>query len=240
MSEPPRILIVDDDVRLCRALARYLRQEHYEVQTAQSAERMRQLLEAGSPDLVILDLMLPDGDGFSLARELRARYELAIVMLTGRADTVDKVVGLELGADDYVTKPFDPRELLARVRTVLRRVSDAGKSTSAGSVARFAGWTFDLAAHELTDPEGKPVSLTAHEHKLLAALVERHHQVLTRTAILDLLTQREWTPYDRSVDVLVAKLRKKLGDHRPQPSLIKTIRSVGYMFTATVDFDGSP
>jgi two-component system OmpR family response regulator len=238
MSEPPSILIVDDDERLCRGLARYLRQENYRVQTAQSAVQLHELLAVSQPDLVILDLMLPDADGFDLARELRATFDFAIVMLTGKADTVDKVVGLELGADDYITKPFDPRELLARVRSVLRRASVAGKPREAGSVACFGGWKLDLTAYELWDPEGEPVPLTTHEFKLLAALIEHHHQVVTRSAILDLLTQREWTPYDRSVDVLVAKLRKKLGDDSQQPSLIKTIRGIGYMLTATVDFRG--
>lgn len=236
MSEAPRILIVDDDERLCRALARYLRQENYRVQTARSGAELRKLLAAGPPDLLILDLMLPDEHGFNLARELRAAFDFAIVMLTGKSDTVDKVVGLELGADDYMTKPFDPRELLARVRSVLRRVSASGNARLPGSVVCFGGWTLDLAAYELTDPEGHPVNLTAHEFRLLAALIEHHHEVVTRSAILDLLTQREWTPYDRSVDVLVAKLRKKLGDDSHQPSLIKTIRGVGYMLTATVDF----
>jgi two-component system OmpR family response regulator len=236
MSEAERILIVDDDERLCRALARYLHQENYLVQTAHSGAELRALLTAGKPDLVILDLMLPDEDGFQLARELRSAFDFAIVMLTGKSDTVDKVVGLELGADDYVTKPFDPRELLARVRSVLRRLSGSDKSSLPGSVVCFGGWKLNLTAYELTDPEGHPVSLTAHEFSLLATLVEHHHEVVQRSEILELLTQREWTPYDRSVDVLVAKLRKKLGDHPQNPSLIKTIRGVGYMLTATVDF----
>jgi len=236
MSEPRSILIVDDDARLCRALARYLRQESFRVETAQSAEQMRQALTGMPPDLVILDLMLPDEDGFNLARELRATSDSAIVMLTGKADTVDKVVGLELGADDYITKPFEPRELLARVRSVLRRVSSRESDRPVGSIVRFGGWRLDLTAYELTDPEGRPVNLTAHEFKLLTALIEHHHQVVTRSEVLNLFTHREWTPYDRSVDVLVAKLRKKLGEDSQQASLIKTIRGVGYMLTATVDF----
>ena len=164
MSAAPSILIVDDDPRLCRALARYFEREGYSVRTATSGAEMRQKLALERPDLVLLDLMLPDEDGFSLARELRAHSDIAVVILTGKADTVDKVVGLELGADDYVTKPFDERELLARVRSVLRRASAGkpGTTDAGGTVARFAGWTLDLGSYELTSPAGEPVSLTPH------------------------------------------------------------------------------
>ncbi len=220
MSAAPSILIVDDDPRLCRALARYFEREGYSVRTATSGAEMRQKLALERPDLVLLDLMLPDEDGFSLARELRANSDIAVVILTGKADTVDKVVGLELGADDYVTKPFDERELLARVRSVLRRASTgrAGTTDADGTVARFAGWTLDLGSYELTSPAGEPVSLTSHEFQLLAAFARHPNRVLTRDAIMDLIAGRNWSPEDRSVDVLVGKLRKKIDDDPQHPA----------------------
>jgi DNA-binding response OmpR family regulator len=239
MSAAPSILIVDDDPRLCRALARYFEREGYSVRTATSGEEMRQKLALERPDLVLLDLMLPDEDGFSLARELRANSDIAVVILTGKADTVDKVVGLELGADDYVTKPFDERELLARVRSVLRRASAgrAGTTDADGTVVRFAGWTLDLGSYELTSPAGEPVSLTQHEFQLLAAFARHPNRVLTRDAIMDLLAGRNWSPEDRSVDVLVGKLRKKLDDDPQHPRLIETVRGVGYKLSARVAFE---
>lgn len=232
MSVSASILIVDDDPRLCRTLARYFKQEGYETHTATSGEEMRQRLAANKPDLVILDLILPDEDGFSLARELRSTYDLAVVILTGKADTIDKVVGLEIGADDYVTKPFDERELLARVRSVLRRTSEGGrgKAEAAGSTACFAGWRFDLSAYELTSPAGQPVALTPHEFQLLTAFVQHGNRVLTRDAILELVADRDWSPDDRSVDMLVGKLRKKIEENPREPQLIETIRGVGYKF----------
>ncbi len=230
MSTSTSILIVDDDPRLCRALARYFRQEGYDVRTAVNGQEMREQLAVEWPDLVILDLMLPDGDGFSLARELRATSEVAIVILTGKADATDKVVGLELGADDYVTKPFNDRELLARVRSVLRRTSPAArdKPEPAGSIACFAGWRLDLGAYELTSPAGEVVALTPHEFQLLSTLVRHGNRVLTREAILELVAGRDWSPDDRSVDVLVGKLRKKIETDPQTPHLIDTVRGVGY------------
>ena len=239
MSVSTRLLIVDDDPRLCRSLARYLKQQGYEVRTASSGEEMRQRLAAERPDLVILDLILPDEDGFSLARELRSSYDLPIVILTGKTDTIDKVVGLEIGADDYITKPFDERELLARVRSVLRRTSkgERGKNEAEGSVACFADWRLDLNSYELTSPAGVPVALTRHEFQLLAAFVKHGNRVLTRDAILDLVADRNWSPDDRSVDVLIGKLRKKIEDDPRVPQLIETIRGVGYKFRAKVIFE---
>ncbi len=239
MSAAPSILIVDDDPRLCRALARYFEREGYGVRTATSGGEMRQKLALERPDLVLLDLMLPDEDGFSLARELRAHSDIAVVILTGKADTVDKVVGLELGADDYVTKPFDERELLARVRSVLRRASAGkpGTTDAGGTVARFAGWTLDLGSYELTSPAGEPVSLTPHEFELLAAFARHPNRVLTRDAIMDLIAGRNWSPEDRSVDVLVGKLRKKIEEDPQNPRLIETVRGVGYKLSARATFE---
>jgi DNA-binding response OmpR family regulator len=239
MSGSTSILIVDDDPRLCRTLARYFEHEGYTAHTATSGAEMRQRLAIERPNLVILDLILPDEDGFSLARELRANYDLPIIILTGKADTVDKVVGLEIGADDYVTKPFDERELLARIRSVLRRAAKVGKGglESPVSIARFAGWRLDLYSYELTSPSGEPVALTPHEFQLLAAFVKHGNRVLTREVILEQVADRNWSPDDRSVDVLVGKLRKKLEKNPQDPKLIETIRGMGYKLKAKVSFE---
>ena len=237
MTTAASILIVDDDVRLCRVLARYFVREGYTVRTASSGREMREKLAVQAPSLIVLDLMLPDEDGFSLARELRATSDIAIVILTGKSNTVDKVVGLELGADDYVTKPFDERELLARVHSVLRRAGAAGDGSpsAGGSRACFAGWTLDLDSYELTSPVGEPVRLTSHEFQLLAAFVQHPGRVLTREAILDLVAGRDWSPDDRSVDVLVGRLRRKIENDPRNPRLIETVRGVGYKLVARVE-----
>lgn len=240
MVTATQILIVDDDPRLCRTLGRYLSEEGYGVYMANNGEEMRQHMAQDSPNLVILDVKLPGEDGFTLARELRSRYDVGIIMLTVKDNTVDKIVGLEVGADDYLTKPFEERELLARIRSVLRRTSRTPTDTAAsetGSIARFAGWTMDLAAQELTSPAGKEIHLTGYEFSLLAGLVRNPNRVLNRDQMLDFVAGREWSPLDRSIDVLVRKLRKKLEDNPQNPSLIKTVRGTGYKFVARVEFE---
>lgn len=241
MIASAKILVVDDDPRICRLLTRYLGQEGYGVSTASNGEGMRQRVAAEQPDLVILDLVLPGEDGLTLAQELRSQSDMAIVMLTGKSDIVDKVVGLELGADDYVTKPFDERELLARVRSVLRRRAFENHQRSQvtgsqGSIARFDGWQLDLKAHKLTSPTGDNIHLTSHEFQLLTALITRCNRALRRDEIFDLVAGRNWSPYDRSIDVLMGKLRRKIEDDPKNPTLIQTIRGVGYMFSARVDW----
>jgi DNA-binding response OmpR family regulator len=239
MSISANILVVDDEPRICRLLDHYLTQEQYKVHTASNGEDMRRLLGEEHIDLVILDLMLPHEDGFSLAREvLRAYSDVAIIILTGKTESIDKVVGLELGADDYMTKPFHFRELLARVRSVLRRVRvQAGSGTvPEHSIVHFAGWRFDLTAQELKSPAGNDLRLTAHEFQLLSAFVKNPNHVLTRDAIMNLISGREWAPFDRSIDVLIAKLRKKLQDDTNQQTVIRTVRGVGYKFVAKVDY----
>ena len=238
LNDRNKILVVDDDPRICRLVACYLGSEGYNVHTATNSTELQLLMTVESPDLIILDVMLPGEDGFTIARSLRAKSNVPIVMLTGKSDTVDKVVGLEIGADDYITKPFVERELLARVRSILRRASQNLTSVPNGehTIARFAGWQLDLAAHKLTSPKGTKVYLTTHEWALLEAFVTRQNRVLTRDEILELTAQREWTPQDRSIDVLVAKLRAKLEDDAKHPKLIQTIRGVGYKFTCRVDF----
>ena len=191
-----KILIVDDDERLCRTLAKYLTREGYSVREALNGDEMRAKLADEPADLILLDLILPDEDGLSLARDLRAESDVAIIMLTGKTDTIDKIVGLELGADDYITKPFDERELLARMRTVLRRTAKGAEGEHGGveSNAQFAGWNLDLVAHELTSPGGSHVHLTSSQFQLLASLVARPNRVMSREEILTLVSGREWSP----------------------------------------------
>ncbi len=240
MRTAPSILIVDDDQRLRRVISRFLFREGYKVREAGNAIEMRRALGVRPADLILLDLMLPGEDGLSLTRELRATSDVAIIMLTGKGNTIDKVVGLEVGADDYITKPFDERELLARVRTVLRRSqavkhNPMGGTLSSGRQAKFCGWTMDLVSHEVTAADGERVDITGNEFQLLASLLARPMQALTRQEILDLVFGRDWSPTDRSIDVLVAKLRRKLEKDPKYPRIIKTVRGMGYMFAAEVE-----
>lgn len=234
-----RILLVDDERRLCDFLSKFLIGEGYAVRVAHDGRGMRAALADNHFDLIILDLTFPQGeDGLTLAKGLRAQTDTPFIMLSGKGATIDKVVGLELGADDYVAKPFEPRELLARIRTVLRRAANriSSNETSAersDSEVEFGGWRLDLARHELLSPDQRKIELTSQEFQLLEALVQRAGRVLSRDQILDIVAQRHWSPYDRSIDVLIGKLRRKLGDDARQPRMIKTVRGVGYMFVPT-------
>jgi DNA-binding response OmpR family regulator len=238
MHKSISILVVDDDQRLCDLLRRYLSREGFRVNTVMSGEQMRRYIKQEMPDLVLLDLMLPDEDGLSLAQELRIHPELGIIILTGKTETVDKIVGLEVGADDYLSKPFQNRELLARIRSVLRRlrVTQNKSSLPESEISKvyFSDWTLDLGAYELTSPAGNKVHLTTNEFRLLSIFVRSSNRVLNRDRILDMLAEREWTPDDRSIDVLVGKLRKKLQQDENQDNFIKTVRGEGYIFTARV------
>jgi DNA-binding response OmpR family regulator len=233
------ILVVDDDARICKLLNRYLTNEGYKVSTAVDGEQMRILCRNDKPDLVILDLLLPNEDGLTLARELRASSNMGIIILTGKQDPVEKIVGLEMGADDFVTKPFDKRELLARVRSVLRRVSQitVPESKDDHSVACFSGWSLNLNAQELMSPTNSAIHLTSYEFQLLSAFIHNANRVLSRDRIMDLIAGRDWLPTDRTVDVLVGKLRKKLDNAAQETVLIKTVRGAGYKFTAHVRFE---
>ena len=239
-TEEPRVLVVDDDPWICRLLSRLLKAEGFAVETVTCGQSMWQKLKSWPCDLVVLDLRLPAGeDGLSLAQSIRQESDIGLIMLTGRADSVDKVVGLEIGADDYVTKPFEPRELLARIRSVLRRVThrraELAVEAPRGEVLRFAGWTFDLDHRTLTSADGQAVELTTYEFELLSALATRPSRPLSREQILDLVAHRHWDPDNRSIDVLVGKLRRKLGDDARSPKLIKTVRGLGYVFTGDTE-----
>jgi two-component system OmpR family response regulator len=239
MSENGHILVVDDQQEICDLVREYLTDEGFRVSTAKDGTGLREEMARSQIDLVILDLMLPGEDGLQLARELRNQSDVGIVMLTGRAETVDRIIGLEMGADDYLPKPFHLRELLARVRSVLRRGGNRGAEASVGHRVRvrFTGWTFDLASRALTSPRGEEVRLTTGEFELLAAFVDHAGQVLSRDRLLDLARHREAGPFDRTIDVQVGRLRRKLEEDPRTPSLIKTVRGGGYIFTPPVEFE---
>jgi two-component system OmpR family response regulator len=233
-----RILIVDDDPELRELLRGYLGGNGFAVDAAGDGPAMRKAMADAAPDLVILDLMLPGEDGLVLCRALRAApatAALPILMLTARGEDTDRIVGLEMGADDYLPKPFNPRELLARVRSILRR---AGESAARGLPARalaFAGWTLELGARHLVGADGVVVPLSNGEFKLLRAFAENPFRVLSRDQLMDVLAGREAGPFDRSVDVMVHRLRRRLDDDAREPQLIKTVRSEGYMLAADVE-----
>ncbi len=238
MSDNGHILIVDDQQEICDVVQEYLTGEGYRVSTAHDGAGMRRVLSQSPVDLVILDLMLPGEDGLTLARALRSESGIGIIILTGRGETVDRIIGLEMGADDYLPKPFHLRELLARVKAVLRRAHDrSGEGPQpARSRAKFAGWSLDLSSRELQSPSGEPVRLTTGEFDLLAAFVNNANQVLSRDRLLDLARNREAGPFDRTIDVQVGRLRRKLDEDPQNPNLIKTVRGSGYIFTPAVEF----
>lgn len=241
MTEPTRILVVDDDPRVRRLLDRYLTREGFEVAQAASGAEMREAMGQGPVSLVLLDLVLPGEDGLTLARELRQHSNVPIIMLSGKGKMLDRVIGLEVGADDYITKPFHLREVLARIRSVLRRqgevpgaIEAAPESPAEGTVYDFAGWRLDATKRELVDAERAPVALTTGEFNLLLALVRSAGRVLDRDQLMDQVKNRAWSPYDRSMDSQVRRLRTKIERDPSKPELIKTVRGVGYVFTPKV------
>ena len=236
MKGADHILIVDDHPDIREMVQTYLEVEGFRVSTASDGEVMRRVMAQAPVDLVLLDLILPGEDGLTLARKLRQESNVGIIILTGRGETVDRIIGLEMGADDYLPKPFHLRELLARVKSVLRRASARDQAPADRPAnARFNGWHLDLTARELISPRGEAVRLTTGEFDLLAAFVSHANQVLSRDRLLDLARNREAGPFDRTIDVQVGRLRRKLEDDAHQPSLIKTVRGSGYIFTAQVE-----
>jgi two-component system, OmpR family, response regulator len=205
------------------------------VLTAEDGASMQRVLDSEPVDLVVLDLTLPGTDGLALCRNLRAHSALPVIMLTARSSSLDRIIGLEMGADDYLCKPFEPRELLARIRNVLRR-SEGGTGTDADHAPQlqFAGWTLDMAARQLQRADGVVIALSSGEFRLLKALLERPNRVLSRDQLLSLTQGREAEPFDRSIDLHISRLRQKLGDDARSPQLIKTLRNEGYMLCATV------
>jgi len=237
MTASPHILVVEDDAEISRLVTRYLRANDCRVSAAGDARDVDRLLDDGRIDLIVLDLMLPGEDGLSLCRRLRARSPVPVIMLTAKGEEIDRIVGLEMGADDYVAKPFNPRELLARIRAVLRRAS-AGAVLPADRRARalaFFGWRVDCALRELRDPQGTRIVLTGAEFDLLQVLCERAGRVLSRDQLLDLTQGRSAGSLERSIDVLISRLRRKIEHDPHDPELIKTVRSGGYLFTPAVE-----
>lgn len=225
------VLVVDDDLEIRRMLQDYLQHNGYRVTVAEDGKSMWRALESETIDLVVLDLMLPGEDGLNLCRKLRAGSALPVIMLTALGGDTERIIGLELGADDYLSKPFNPRELLARIRSVLRR--SGGDIDDAESV-RFAGWTLDRRARHLVSPDGVVVNLSSGEYRLLEVFIEHANRVLSRDQLMDMIQGRDWGPFDRSIDVQVSRLRRRLRDDAREAELIKTVRGEGYVFTARV------
>jgi two-component system OmpR family response regulator len=234
------VLVVDDDSRVRKMLDEYLSDQGVRVTLAKGGAEMWAALDRGPADVVLLDLVMPGEDGLTLASQLRARSDAGIIILTGRGDVVDRVVGLEVGADDYMAKPFHLREVLARIRSVARRKSTAtGTATGnpdPGSESHliFEGWRVEVGRRRVTDPDGKEVALTTGEFELLMAFAEHANRVLDRDTLMDLAKGRQWEAMDRSVDTQVARLRKKIEIDPKKPSLIRSVRGVGYLFAAEV------
>lgn len=244
MDRTPHLLIVDDDREICTLTSQFLMRHGFRVSVAKDGAEMLKVLEDARIDLVVLDLMLPGEDGLSLCRRLRTpgsphHAPTPVIMLTAIGEETDRIIGLEMGADDYLPKPFNPRELLARIRAVLRRATavPATPAEGKGRVLVFGGWRLDPVRRELRAPDGVLVQLSGGEFDLLLAFAEHPQRVLTRDQLLDLARGRAAVPFDRSIDVQVSRLRRKIEPDPREPTLIKTVRSGGYLFTPAVTRD---
>lgn len=244
MSELPHILVVDDEQRIRTMLNRYLTGEGFRVSEAADGSAMRAVLAQNSIDLVLLDLMMAGEDGFNLARQIRQTSAIPIVMLTGKGDLIDKVAGLEAGADDYISKPFHLREVLARIRTILRRTQTSAPlqtpgntqqpNADEGKILTFENWRLDLVKRELSHGNGEIVPLTSGEFDLLRIFALNANRVLNRDQLMDQVKGREWSAYDRAIDTQIVRIRKKIERDPGSPQLIKTVRGAGYIFAAQV------
>lgn len=243
MSDSVHILLVDDDEDLRDSVSEYLTAQGFTVSTAENAAIARNMVRTDGFDLALLDIMMPGEDGLSLCRFLAEQGAMPVIMLTARGDAMDRIIGLEIGADDYLPKPFDPRELVARIKTVLRRFGRGGGVVDNGQVRgySFDGWVLDISKRRLSDPEGVNIPITSAEFKLLDVLAQRPHNVMSRDQLLDHVHGREANLFDRAIDNLVSRLRKKMEQDVRQPDLIQTVRGGGYMLAAQVrllDGDG--
>jgi two-component system OmpR family response regulator len=235
-ESPQRLLVVDDDADIRTLLAEQLTRAGFAVSAAGNGPQMREALAGGQFDLIVLDLNMPREDGLALCRDLRSRSSLPVIMLTARSSPVDRIVGLEMGADDYVTKPFEPRELIARIRNVLRRTGaaqDAAEPVTTGS-ARFGEWTFDMDKRHLVARTGRVVSLSGAEYRLLRAFVTEPNRVLTREHLVARSSGKPYGSQQRAIDLQISRLRHKLGDDQAESPLIKTVRNEGYVLAAAV------
>lgn len=230
------ILIVDDDRDIRDLLSEYLQKQGYRTSVAADGRAMRNMMSRADPDLIILDLMLPGEDGLMLCREIRAKSDTPILMLTARGDEVDRIVGLEMGADDYLAKPFSPRELVARIKSILRRsrALPANLKPDQAKLFHFAGWTLDIKTRNLLSPEGVSIALSGTDFKLLRIFLDHPNRVLNRDQLIDLTQSRDAGPFDRSIDLQVSRLRRRLNDPPKEPAIIKTARGEGYVFAAEV------
>ena len=240
-SEPVRLLLVDDEATLREPLADYLVRQGFVVDQAGSAAEARTRLRDAPPDLVLLDIMMPGEDGLSLCRHLAESQAIPTILLTARGEATDRIVGLEIGADDYVTKPFEPRELVARIRSVLRRASKgAAAATEEEHDFLFDGWRLDPLKRKLTDPEGAVVAISSVEFRLLMAFLDHPRQVLDRDRLLDMVQGREAHLFDRAVDNQISRLRRKIEADSRNPTLIQTVWGGGYMLAADVRREPAP
>jgi len=241
MKQASHIAVLDDEVDITLLLANYLQGHGFRVTQVHDGRSLTTLMGTDPADLVLLDLGLPGEDGFSIARRIRENWRCGLVIVTGRGDAVDKIVGLEVGADDYVTKPFDLRELVARVKAVLRRLTPEAPAAPAATASpvrlRFAGWRLDTAARSLHSPQGEEVPLTGGEFDLLCAFARHPGRVLSRDFLLEQTRGREAAPFDRTIDVQVGRLRKKIEADVDDPQLIKSVRGAGYILVPPVSND---
>ena len=231
-----QILIVDDDREIRTLLADYLQTNGYRCFMAAEGNAMWHALTEHEIDLVVLDLNMPGEDGLTLCRNLRAKSTLPVIMLTARNEPLDRILGLEMGADDYLPKPFEPRELLARIRSVLRRSNGATQGNNEkAQFLKFAGWTLDVTARHLLDPKGMVVLLSGAEYKMLKIFLEHPNRVLNRDQLLNMTQGRDADPFDRSIDIQISRIRQKLGEDARSPQIIKTVRNGGYVLAVTVE-----
>jgi two-component system OmpR family response regulator len=236
MTDLPHILVVDDDREIRTLLSDYLQKNGYRATAVAEGKAMRRVLEQSHVDLIVLDLMLPGDDGLKLCRDLRATSQVPVIMLTALGEEIDRIIGLEVGSDDYLTKPFSPRELLGRIKAVLRRSVHTPRDPLESKVNgyAFAGWRLDTTARSLTHEDGRYVALSGAEFRLLAILLAHPKRVLSRTQLMELLRGRDADPFDRSIDVRISRLRQTLGDDARAPLIIKTVYGEGYVIGVPV------
>jgi len=239
METRDQVLVVDDDAEIRSLLRDYLQKNGYRATAVENGRAMWAAFAAAKPDIVVLDVMLPGDDGLTLCRDLRAQSQVPIIMLTARGEETDRIVGLELGADDYLPKPFNPRELLARIKSILRRTRALPENLLPDEVRlmNFAGWTLEMVTRNLHSPSGVVVALSGTEFRLLRIFLAHPNRVLTRDQLIDLMLSRDATPFDRSIDVQVSRLRHRLNDDAAQPAIIKTVRGQGYVLAAAVEVE---
>jgi len=234
MTEQDHILVVEDEPITREQLVSYFEEEGFKVSSTGTGDEVLPMVQNGDVTLLLLDIKLPGKDGLTLTREIRTQSDLGIILVTSKQEQIDKILGLESGADDYVTKPFDPRELLSRARNLIRRVHIQRQQRRKNHIRNFDGWTLDLNKRELTSPDGEQSTLSAGEYQLLLAFMERAGEVMNRDQLMNRIRNREWFPDDRYIDVLVGQLRKKLGERAANAKFITTIHGTGYLFTPEI------